>query len=260
MKNAVISFSGGLDSSSLLLHLIKNKYNIFALSFNYGQKHNIELEKAKLNIEYLNLKGYKIHHKILDISDAISILDSSLTKKSEAIPKGYYKENNMKSTVVPNRNAIFTSFSYAYALSINKKNTIETIIALGVHEGDHEIYPDCRVEFYKKLFDAFQIGNWDSDDISLYLPYLQLNKSDILKDALDSCKHLDIDFNIFFKNTLTSYNPDKNGISDGKTASDIERILAFNELGLKDPIQYQNSWDEVLKHALDIEEKYKKTY
>tara|TARA_Y100000590_G_C15695011_1_gene1004795 strand:+ start:1211 stop:1987 length:777 start_codon:yes stop_codon:yes gene_type:complete len=258
MKNAVISFSGGLDSSSLLLHLIKNKYNVYALSFNYGQKHHIELDKAKLNIKYLKSKGFEIQHKILDISDALSILSSSLTNSSQDIPEGYYKEKNMKSTVVPNRNAIFTSFSYAYALSINKNNSSKTEIALGVHAGDHEIYPDCREEFYKKLFNAFEVGNWDTDNISIYLPYLDYNKTDILKDALNSCEILNIDFNTFFKNTLTSYSPDKNGISEGKTASDIERILAFNELGLKDPIKYKNCWEDVLEHALNVENDFKK--
>ena len=156
MKNAVISFSGGLDSTSLLLHLIRKEYKLYALSFNYGQKHQIEIDKAILNIQYLQSKGFDINHKILDISDAFSLLNSSLTNKNQEVPSGYYREENMKTTVVPNRNAIFTSFAYAHAISINKKKPLETKIGLGVHSGDHEIYPDCRVEFYQKLFDAFK--------------------------------------------------------------------------------------------------------
>ena len=257
MKNAVISFSGGLDSTSLLLHLIRKKYKIYALSFNYGQKHQIEIDKAILNIQYLQSKGFNLDHKVLDISDAFSILDSSLTNKNEEVPLGYYKEENMKSTVVPNRNAIFTSFAYAHAISINKDIPLKTKIALGVHAGDHEIYPDCRVGFYKKLFNAFKEGNWKTDNIEAYLPYLDLNKADILKDALKSCDTLEINFYKIFKNTLTSYAPDKDGISDGKTASDVERILAFHELGMVDPIRYKKSWEEVLKNALKIQERYK---
>ncbi len=257
-KTAVISFSGGLDSTSLLLNLLNNQYEVFALSFDDGQKHKFELEKAKLNIKYLNKKGYNITHKLLDISSSISILDSSLTNKNKEVPNGYYKEENMKSTVVPNRNAIFTSFIYAYALTINKNNNTKVDIALGVHAGDHDIYPDCREKFYKKLFSAFEEGNWNSKDINLYLPYLNFTKSEIIKNALESCKDLTLDFNKIFKNTLTSYNPDRKGISNGKTASDIERILAFNELGLKDPIQYNVSWDKALEHALNIEDEYKK--
>jgi len=257
MKNAVISFSGGLDSTSLLLHLIRKNYNVYALSFNYGQKHKIEIDKAILNIEYLQLKNFNLKHKVLDISDAFSILNSSLTDKKQNIPLGYYKEENMKSTVVPNRNAIFTSFAYAHAISINKKKPLKTKIALGVHAGDHEIYPDCRLKFYRKLFNAFKTGNWETDNIEAYLPYLKFSKAQILKDALESCNDLKIDFDKIFSNTLTSYAPDKNGISSGETASDVERILAFNEIGRIDPIAYKKSWKDVLENALKAEMKYK---
>ena len=257
MKNAVISFSGGLDSTSLLLHLLRREYRIYALSFDYGQKHRIEIDKATLNIQYLQSKGFNLNHKVLNISDALSILNSSITNESDDIPSGYYKEENMKSTVVPNRNAIFASFAYAYAVSINKYKPLETKIALGVHSGDHEIYPDCRLGFYKKLFSAFETGNWDTENIGMYLPYLDFNKADILKDALQSSDKLELDFYEIFKNTLTSYAPDKNGISSGKTASDIERILAFHEIEMMDPLQYQKSWEEVLKNALNSEKRYK---
>ena len=257
-KSAVISFSGGLDSTALLINLIQKKYDIYALSFNYGQKHILELNKAKSNINYFKSKGFNIKHKILDISDSFDLLKSSLTSDEEKVPLGYYKNENMKSTVVPNRNAIFSSFSYAYALSIYKTVGTNIDIALGVHSGDHEIYPDCRLEFYEKLFEAFKIGNWDSDRIKYYLPYLDFSKSDIINDALKNCKKLNLDFDMIFRNTLTSYNPDKSGLSDGKTASDVERILAFHELNLIDPIQYNYSWEEVLKNALDLEKDFKK--
>ena len=256
-KISVISFSGGLDSTSLLLQLVNNNYKVFALSFNYGQKHLLELKKADKNIKYLNKHNFDIKHKILDISDAVSILDSSLTNKNDSIPNGYYKEENMKSTVVPNRNAIFTSFIYAFALTIYKKTNNKVDIALGVHAGDHDIYPDCREEFYYKIFDALKEGNWNSENINLFLPYLKLSKSEIIKNALDNCQKLKLDFNKIFKNTLTSYEPNEKGISNGKTASDIERILAFNKLGIKDPIKYNLPWEDVLKHALNIEKKFK---
>ena len=256
IKNAVISLSGGMDSTSLLLYLINKNYNIYALSFDYGQKHKIELDRAKLNIEYLQSKDISIKHKILDISDSIDILKSSLTNDDKKVPYGYYKEENMKSTVVPNRNSIFSSFLYAYALSINKDTNKKVDITLGVHAGDHDIYPDCRLEFYEKLFDAFKIGNWNTENIKFHLPYLNYTKADILKSALHACKNLDLNFEKIFKNTITSYEPDNNGISNGKTASDIERILAFNELGIQDPLKYKTSWNEVLKHALDYEKKY----
>ena len=256
-KIAVISLSGGMDSTSLLLHLLNKNYTIYALSFNYGQKHILELEKACNNIKYLNKNGYKTHHKTINISDAISLFDSSLTNKNISVPKGYYKETSMKSTVVPNRNSIFLSFTYAYALSLYKKHNTEISLSLGVHSGDHAIYPDCRIEFYKQIFLAFKTGNWNSEHIHLYLPYIDLDKTQILKDALFSCKKLNLDFNEIFKNTLTSYKPDAKGQSNGETGSDIERILAFDKLKIKDPIKYKDSWKDVLKNAKKIEQRYK---
>jgi len=106
--------------------------------------------------------------------------------------------------------------------------------------------------------ESFKIGNWDSDKISLYLPYINFDKKEILKDALTSADFLNLDFNSIFKNTITSYAPDENGISNGKTGSDIERILAFDKLGLKDPIEYQNEWEDVLSFAKKTELNFKK--
>ena len=126
-----------------------------------------------------------------------------------------------------------------------------------MHSGDHAIYPDCREEFYVKLMKSFEIGNWNSDNIELYLPFLKFDKSEIIQDALLSSKQLKLNFNTIFKNTLTSYAPNSKGISNGKTASDIERILAFDKIGLKDPISYKESWNKVLSHAKKMENKYK---
>ena len=93
---------------------------------------------------------------------------------------------------------------------------------------------------------------------NILIPYLDLSKADILKDALESCNKLGLDFSQIFRNTLTSYTPDKDGVSFGETASDVERILAFHELGIEDPLKYKKSWEEVLKNAVNIENKYKR--
>ena len=164
----------------------------------------------------------------------------------------------MISTVVPNRNAIFTSILYGYALSISKKKINNNIkICLGVHSGDHAIYPDCREEFYIQLIKAFKTGNWNTEKINLYLPYLNKNKSEIIKDSINSTEKLGLNFKTIFKNTITSYEPDENGISKGNTGSDIERILAFNENGIEDPLKYHDTWDNVLNRAKKSEEKFK---
>ena len=255
-KLAAISFSGGMDSTSLLLNLINNDYTVYALSFNYGQKHSIEIEKAKSNIKYLKSKKISVNHKIINISDCVDILSSSLTTDSMKIPYGHYEEESMKSTFVPNRNAIFSSILYGYAITVSKKHNSKVLISLGVHSGDHTIYPDCRKEFYLKLFDSFKEGNWDSENVKIYLPYLNLDKTKILKDAQKSVKNLNLDFNKIFSNTITSYNPDKQGRSCGKTGSDIERILAFDNLGIQDPIEYIDKWENVVKHAKKVESNF----
>lgn len=253
---AVMALSGGMDSTCLLIRLLAQGYTVSCISYDYGQKHAIELERAKSNIAYLRTKGHNIEHKIADLKDSFSIFESSLISGGEEIPKGHYEEDNMKSTFVPNRNAIFSSILYGYALSIAVREKTRVSIALGVHSGDHAIYPDCRPEFYNALEHAFAIGNWDSDQISFELPYIDGDKVTILEDAIVSCTNLDLDFDTVLRNTNTSYEPDNEGRANGKTGSDVERILAFNKLGLKDPVEYIESWEIVLNHALSIEREF----
>ena len=96
---------------------------------------------------------------------------------------------------------------------------------------------------------AFSIGNWGSERIDFHLPYINGDKVFILRDSLKNCNKMKLDFDVVFGNTITSYNPDENGISSGKSGSDVERILAFDSIGRKDPIQYQDSWETVLSNA-----------
>ena len=250
-----MALSGGMDSTSLLLRKLRENNEVYTIGFDYGQKHIIELSRAQANIEYLTGKGHNITHKIVDLSSLMSMFSGSLTS-DDAIPEGYYEEEQMKSTVVPNRNAIFSSIIYGYALSLSKELDCKITISLGVHSGDHAIYPDCRPEFYKILNHAFEAGNWDSENVKFDLPYIDGDKESILADAIISCEQLSLDFETIFANTNTSYEPDDDGRSSGKTGSDIERILAFHAIGRKDPVPYQQEWDEVLKHALSIQSNY----
>jgi len=256
MKRAVMALSGGMDSTSLLIHLLANGYKVDCISFEYGQKHIIEVKRATNNIKYLKEKGFDTTHRLVDLSGAMKLFHSALTEEGFEIPEGYYESESMKATVVPNRNAIFSSIIYGYALSISSREEVPVEIALGVHSGDHEIYPDCRPEFYESLEESFRIGNWESEKVNFSLPYLNMNKTTILRDAEKSCNVLDLDFNTIFSNTITSYNPDSDGKSSGRTGSDIERILAFNEIGLEDPIDYIEPWSVVLENALSVEKKY----
>jgi len=250
---AVMALSGGMDSTALLMHLLAEGYQVSCISYNYGQKHVVELDRACENIAYLKSEGYLVEHKIADLTSTMGLFHSALTTDGYDVPEGHYEEEQMKQTVVPNRNAIFASILYGYALSTSIREDSDVIVALGVHSGDHEIYPDCRPEFYEALGIAFQIGNWDSDRVSFHLPYIDGNKESILRDAEISLNELGLDFDIIFKNTNTSYNPDSEGKSSGRSGADIERILAFHAIGKKDPLKYVGGWDSVLKHALNVQ-------
>ena len=250
LMRAVMALSGGMDSTALLCRLLADGYEVSCISYDYGQKHVVELERAKANIAYLSANGISVKHRIVDLSGVMGIFHSALTNDEIDVPEGHYEEEQMKSTVVPNRNAIFSSILYGYALSIATKENTDVIIALGVHSGDHAIYPDCRPEFYDSLGKSFALGNWDSERITFHLPYIDGDKETILIDALESCNKLEIDFDTIFRNTNTSYNPDSKGRSSGTSGADVERILAFHAIGREDPVEYVTSWNEVLQGAL----------
>ena len=254
----VISVSGGMDSTSLLLQMLREGFQVYAISFDYGQRHVIEIERLRANLAYFASKGHSVNHQVVNLRDAFASFPSALTDHASAMPEGFYAEENMKQTVVPNRNAIFSSIIYGHALSIATRKNIPVQISLGVHSGDHAIYPDCRPEFYDAIFNAFGIGNWNSDLVKLSLPYLHMDKTTILQDALVSCKILGLDFDTVFKNTNTCYDPDETGRSSGRTGADVERILAFHAIGRIDPVPYQTSWSEVLAYALEKERDFNK--
>jgi 7-cyano-7-deazaguanine synthase len=254
-KNVVVSLSGGMDSSTLLLRAIKEYDSVTALSFHYGQKHSVELERAKSLIEYLQTKGHNVTYEVIELKGLVNLLNSALVSGGDDVPEGHYEEDNMKATVVPNRNKIFASITQAVALSAANANGNDTDIALGIHAGDHAIYPDCRQEFRDADDNAFRIGNWDAEKVGYFTPYLETDKLGILKDGEGLCEDLGLDFDEVYKRTNTSYKPYPSGNSDYKSASSVERIEAFIALGRPDPVQYEDetgpvSW-EVAKAAVE---------
>tara|TARA_R110000803_G_scaffold190003_2_gene252505 strand:- start:347 stop:1183 length:837 start_codon:yes stop_codon:yes gene_type:complete len=260
-KQAVLSLSGGMDSSTVLLRLLADGYEVTALSFDYGQKHKVELERAQSLVDYLNSSRIgvlptgdltslfsKINYGTIKLDGLAPMLNSALVEGGKEVPEGHYKQENMKETVVPNRNKIFSSIIQAVALSkANEKNT-EVHIAMGIHAGDHAIYPDCRQEFRDADYNAFTEGNWDAERVSYVTPYLNGDKFDILKDGAECCDQLGLDFNKVYSNTNTSYKPiNINGkwYSDYKSASSVERVEAFIKMGKPDPTPYANEQGEV---------------
>tara|TARA_R110002167_G_scaffold102784_3_gene266366 strand:+ start:3918 stop:4790 length:873 start_codon:yes stop_codon:yes gene_type:complete len=265
-KRAVISLSGGMDSGTLLLRLLREGYKCTAISFDYGQKHSVELERAQELVDYLNQnfsatyhrgddfgKYFPIKYQTIKLDGLSTLLNSALVEGGDEVPEGHYENDNMKATVVPNRNKIFSSIIQAVALSIANETGDEVKIAMGIHSGDHDIYPDCRQEFRDADYNAFLEGNWEGDKVKIYTPYLNGDKFDILKDGETCCKELGLDFDEVYKRTNTSYKPifienpneysDEKGIwySDYKSASSVERIEAFIKLGKPDPVSYANS-------------------
>ena len=128
MSRVVMALSGGMDSTSLLLHMLARGSEVTCISYDYGQKHVIELDRASANIDYLSSKGYAIEHYVVALSSAMSLFDSSLTDSERLVPEGHYEEEQMKQTVVPNRNAIFSSILYGYALSVSAKENVDVSV------------------------------------------------------------------------------------------------------------------------------------
>ena len=256
-KQAVLSLSGGMDSSTVLLHLLANGYEVTALSFDYGQKHRVELERAQSLVRYLNDNGQNVKYGTIKLDGLAPLLNSALVEGGDEVPEGHYEQENMKETVVPNRNKIFSSLIQAVALSIANEKQTEVHIAMGIHAGDHAIYPDCRQEFRDADYKAFTEGNWDAGRVSYITPYLNGDKFDILKDGARCCSELGLDFDEVYRNTNTSYKPiNINGTwySDYKSASSVERVEAFLKVGRPDPVAYADEsgpvdWYTVQNHV-----------
>jgi 7-cyano-7-deazaguanine synthase len=281
-KHVVISLSGGMDSSTLLLRCLKEYDTCTAISFDYGQKHRIELDRAQSLVDYIN-DGYdseaenipysKINYRQIKLEGLADLLNSALVTGGEEVPEGHYAEENMKATVVPNRNKIFASITQAIALSIAEKTGEQCDIAMGIHAGDHAIYPDCRQEFRDADDAAFRIGNWGSEKVGYFTPYLEGDKFTILQDGEALCSELCLEFDEVYKRTNTSYKPiyhnflytnNKDEIiecsdwfSDYKSASSVERVEAFIKLGRKDPVGYADetgpvNWEHVVNEVTKV--------
>ena len=251
-KHAVVSLSGGMDSSTLLLRALSEYNSVTALSFDYGQKHRVELERAQSLIDYLADKGHNVTYKQIKLDGLVDLLNSALVQGGDDVPEGHYEQDNMKETVVPNRNKMFASITQAVALSKANATEEQVDICLGIHAGDHAIYPDCRQEFRDADYKAFTEGNWDADKVTYYTPFLNGDKFDILVEGQSACHKLNIDFDEVYKRTNTSYKPTAEGLSDYKSASSVERIEAFLKLGRKDPVAYVDGWEVAKAHVEEL--------
>ena len=216
----VVVLSGGIDSTTLLWKMVKEGHDVHAFTVNYGQLHKREIDSA-----LYQTRMAKVPHEILVIPTLRQIFKgSALTDLGVSVPEGRYEEENMKKTVVPNRNMILISLAVAYAISIKAD-----AVAYAAHSGDHTIYPDCRPEFVAAMASAVSQCDWNPP--SLMAPFLHMRKSDIVKLG----QALGVDFS----HTWSCY---KGGILHcGRCGTCIERREAFLAAGVPDPTQYQKS-------------------
>ena len=222
MKKAVIVFSGGVDSVCAVSFL-KSKYELYGITFSYGQKANMEIKAAKSFAKKLGLK----EHKIIDIGFMKNLYGNSnvLTSSKRKIPTKFEY-----SIVVPIRNAVFLSIASAWAFTLNA-----SLVAYGAHTGDTN-YPDCRPKFAKKLENAFNEGEIDGinsklrKSIEIWSPYRKgLSKSDLLKSGI---KNLG---DSIFK-TWSCYTNKK--YHCGICESCNNRKIAFAKAGITDKTKY----------------------
>jgi 7-cyano-7-deazaguanine synthase len=218
-ESCVVVFSGGMDSTSMLymLQRVHPEVRFDLLSFNYGQRHAKELDYASRTAAKLGLQ-----HDILDIgvtglSRLLSASGSSLVSSS-AVPEGHYAEDNMKATVVPNRNMIMLAMALGVAVARNA-----TCVATAVHAGDHFIYPDCRPDFIMAMSAAANLGNEGFGRLSptqpILVPFINRSKAYIAQQAIQN--------GMPFEDTWSCYQG--GDIHCGKCGTCVERLEAIHE-------------------------------
>ena len=216
-QKVVVIYSGGMDSFTVLNKALQQGHDVYALSFDYGQRHVKELKVAAGVCEKLN-----VPHKIVDISAINQLIGGSSLTDNIDVPEGHYEEESMKSTIVPNRNMILLSLAVGYAVSLKASK-----VYYGAHSGDHAIYPDCRPEFVKKMDDVCRIANYDA--VEIFSPYLNNTKIDILTDGMT--------MGLDYSQTWTCYNGREKAC--GKCGACQERLEAFALNNITDPLEYE---------------------
>ena len=225
-RKAIVLLSGGLDSTTTLAIAKNVGYDLFAISFDYGQRHKIELERAKTIAGHMEAK----EHRIVNI-DLRQFGGSALTDNID-VPNHSGEEEMLSSipvTYVPARNTIFLSYALAYAEVIKCND-----IFIGVNAVDYSGYPDCRPEFitaFEILANlATKVGVEGSDKVKIHTPLIHMTKAEIIKKGLG----LGVNYGI----THSCYDPDEMGLACGACDSCLLRLKGFKKVGLEDPLKY----------------------
>jgi 7-cyano-7-deazaguanine synthase len=229
-KKAVVLLSGGLDSATTAAIALGRGFQISAITFNYGQRHEVEIESAKKLASFFNIKD----HIIIELPDRI--FKSALMKNSVVeVPKKGSEDHGEKIpvTYVPARNILFLSYALAYAESIGARD-----IFIGANAVDYSGYPDCRPEFiesFNKMANTGTKAGISGDCFNIEAPLLQMEKSDIIKKGVE----MGVDYSM----THSCYDPDEDGTSCGLCDSCTIRREGFSKSGIKDPVRYRDGND-----------------
>ncbi len=224
---AVILLSGGLDSATALSIAKSEGYQLYALTFRYGQRHALEIEAAKK----IALQASAVQHIIADID--LRVFGGSALTDDIDVPKGRQLEEmgqGIPATYVPARNTIFLSFALAWAEVLGSSD-----IFIGVNALDYSGYPDCRPEYieaYQTLANlATKAGVERRQRLRIHTPLIMLSKSQIIRRGLE----LGVDYSL----TLTCYDPSSEGSACGQCDSCLLRLKGFRENNVTDPARYQ---------------------
>jgi 7-cyano-7-deazaguanine synthase len=221
---AVLIFSGGIDSSTLLYYLLKNGYSVHALTFIYGQRHVKEVDSAKKVAKKASEIGF-VEHRIVDITSIHDLISKGAITGNEEIPEGHYTEESQRITVVPNRNMIFLSIAVGYAVKIGAKD-----VYYAAHRSD-QIYPDCRKEFVKAMDSAIYLANI-YNPVELKAPFVDMTKAEIVA--------LGLKLGVPYELTWSCYAGGERPCL--KCGTCVERTEAFLLNNSKDPLLTEDEW------------------
>lgn len=218
--HTVVLLSGGMDSTTLIAHLLNQGDTVDAISIDYGQRHARELHAAAAVAAH-----YAIPHEIVDLTTVGRLLTgSALTDPTITVPHGHYADESMRATVVPNRNAILLMIAAGIATARSA-----THVATAVHAGDHPIYPDCRPEFIAAANTCIRAATAGYGNVSITAPFVHLSKTDIaaLGAQLNAPLHL----------SWSCYEGGKEHC--GVCGTCVERREAFAGTTIPDPTAYE---------------------
>ena len=224
-KRAIVLLSGGLDSATVLAIARDQGFDCLALSFAYGQRHQIELAAARQVAKAFSV----VEHRKLDI-DLAAFGGSALTDPAIAIPEVPYEpEEGIPVTYVPARNTIFLSLALAWA------EVMEVFdIFIGINAVDYSGYPDCREEFiraFETMANLATRAGVEGRHVHIHTPLIELSKADIIRRG--------VAFGVDYSRTISCYQPDPQGRACGRCESCRLRRQGFADAGLDDPTRYQ---------------------